>query len=352
MNTENWESYVKKNLFSFKDDFYELPYLSNSPQIQVTSYAIPSEIDYLPLEPIIISDNPYYKGGIQYAELDKGLWILSIEVLVKQNVIAKALYDSNQSCAFYYLTISCFEYTFPTPSIEYPAKILSKCWTFHKPNTGVNSYFYKDTEGHFCTIAFTKEWIVSVISQNETIKTKAILKFIDSDTGFLNWINTSAELESKTNEITAIFKHIDYREIDNTVLKETITNYLLQFFSMAIEEKRIQNYKSLKNSDYGLIAKAEKIILEGLSFPFVGIETVAKKIGFSPTKLKTTFKSVFGMSLLQYHKDKNLQLAKQLICKTEIQIKQIANLTGGMSSSKFSEAYKLKYGKVPSDDRK
>lgn len=352
MNTENWESYVKKNLFSFKDDFYELPYLSNSPEIQIKSFVNPSEITYKPLEPIAISDSSYYKGEIQYAELDKGLWIMSTQVHVKKNIIAKALSNSNENSDAYYLTISCFEYTFPTPAVNYPAKILSKCWTFHKPRTEVNSYFYKNTEGHFLTIAFTKKWMEAAFSKKETIENKEILKFIDSKTGFLNWINTTPELESKATEIAAIFKEKDYLAIDINKLKDTVSKYTFLFFKMAFREKRIQNYKRLKNSDYGLIAKAEKIVLEGLSFPFVGIETLAKKTGFSPTKLKTTFKSVFGMSVLQYHKEKNLQLAHELLCKTEIQIKLIANLTGGLDSSKFSEAYKLKYRKKPSDERR
>jgi AraC-like DNA-binding protein len=83
----------------------------------------------------------------------------------------------------------------------------------------------------------------------------------------------------------------------------------------------------------------------------VGIEFIAKEVNTSTTKLKTNFKIVYGLSMLKYHKEKNMLFAKQLITNPEINIQDIANITGYNSSSRFASCYKKRFGKLPSEAR-
>ncbi|WP_133055283.1 helix-turn-helix transcriptional regulator [Niastella koreensis] len=46
------------------------------------------------------------------------------------------------------------------------------------------------------------------------------------------------------------------------------------------------------------------------------------------TKLKAIFKSIFGFSVLQYHKEKNLLFARQLVQRSPVQIKKVAAIAG------------------------
>ncbi|OOV20778.1 hypothetical protein BXU10_08645 [Flavobacterium sp. LM4] len=69
----------------------------------------------------------------------------------------------------------------------------------------------------------------------------------------------------------------------------------------------------------------------------------------SPSKLKMDFKSVYGTSILQYNIEKKMELALQLLLNTNMQIKYIAQEVGYESHSKFSAAFKKKYGKLPSE---
>jgi AraC-like DNA-binding protein len=113
----------------------------------------------------------------------------------------------------------------------------------------------------------------------------------------------------------------------------------------------LQKYVPLNNKDYPNIAKAEKLILQNLASPFIGIEKIANEVNVSPTKLKSNFKSVFGLSLLQYHKEKNMLLAMQLIQNSSMQIKNIASAIGYDSSSKFTVSFKKRFGILPSEIR-
>src|SRR5262249_31627854 len=114
----------------------------------------------------------------------------------------------------------------------------------------------------------------------------------------------------------------------------------------------LENYSSLYNKDYAKVALVEKRMLDNLQQPFAGVEAMAKIAGMSPSKLKAIFKSVFGFSMLQYHKEKNLLFARQLVQRSPVQIKMVAAVAGYQTVNKFSAAYKKRFGIVPTADRR
>ena len=114
----------------------------------------------------------------------------------------------------------------------------------------------------------------------------------------------------------------------------------------------MENYSSLYNKDYAKVALAEKRMLDNLQKPFAGVDALAKIAGMSPTKLKTIFKSIFGFSMLQYHKEKNLLFSRQLVQRSPVQIKIVAAIAGYQTVNKFSAAYKKRFGSLPTADRR
>ena len=80
----------------------------------------------------------------------------------------------------------------------------------------------------------------------------------------------------------------------------------------------------------------------------MGIDFIARAVNLSPTKLKMIFKTFFGFSMLQYHKEKNMLLALQLIKNSTMQIRNIALVTGYESASNFTAAFKKRFGFLPS----
>ena len=99
------------------------------------------------------------------------------------------------------------------------------------------------------------------------------------------------------------------------------------------------------------MSQCERLISRDLALPFLGIEAIAQKLNVSPSKLKMDFKLVYGTSILQYNIDKKMQFAMQLILTTDMQIKHISKEVGYESHSKFSAAFKKKFGELPSESR-
>lgn len=352
MTTNKWIDFVQKNLFTSKEDFFDLPYLSNSPKVKINSIVDISIANHDEGLQAISTDNPFCSGILRYRNIEDGLWLLSTTISLKQNIVAKAFYDSNKESDFYYLSFSIFEYEFPAiNSITEPKKLLSKCWTFYKPKTEVTTYFYQKTSGNFCNIVFSKKWAERNIPKYCGSNSDEILKFLNFETGFLTCLDILPQMATIAAQIDSILKNDTVGKINIEGLLVPISNLISNFFEVAIAENRIQNYVPLKNDDYANVARAEKIILQNLSNPFIGVAQIAEMVNLSPTKLKAIFKMVFGLSMLQYQKQKNLQLAEQLIKNSEIPIKYIATITGYASSSKFAAAFKKHFTFLPSELR-
>ncbi len=352
MKSNQWSDFLTKNLFTSKEDFSVLPYLANTPKIMIDSFSENSIMNHNQNEQTVSTDNPFFKSVLRYRIIEEGLWFFSTSILLKKNVLAKAFYDSNIQSDYYYLTFSVFEYEFPLLNNKSDTrKLLSKCWTFSKPNTRVETYFYKETSGNFYNIIFSKKWISENIFKYSGSNSEEILKFLNSETGFLNFLDILPNMTKKLSEINKVIKADTVGNFNIEDLKNPIHTLIASFFEILANEDRIQNYTPLKNEDYTNIARAEKIILQNLSKTFIGVEQIAEMVHISPTKLKANFKMVFGLSMLQYHKQKNVQLAEQLIKNSEIPIKHIATITGYQTASKFATTFKKYIGKLPSEYR-
>ena len=353
MSLNKWSKHLQKYLFLLKDDFFELPYLSNSPEVMFNSVIKTPIAKHKPLEQAIYTNNPFCKGIMHYRQIEDGFWLLATDIEIKQNIIAKAIYTEDEVSDYYFLSFSAFEYEFPIKdSLNNNVTLLSVCWTFYKPRTEVATYFYKNTKGKFYNFIFNKKWADNNLFFKDLHNTESIYKLLNNDLGFYTWLDIAPKASTLAKQISKILENENSGVFNTVDLKKHSLDLITDFIKNAFNDNRMKNDVSLSNLDYYKIAKAEKMILHNLNVPFVGIEHIATEVNMSPTKLKSNFKTVFGLSLLQYHKEKNMRLALQLIQKTNDQVKVIITLTGYNSNSKFSSAFKKRFGFLPSETEK
>lgn len=352
MALNRWSNLLQKYLFLFKDGFFELPYLSNSPTIIVESLVKNPVSTHKLLEQGIFSNNLFCKGTMYYRKIDEEFWLLASHIDIKKNIIAKSTYDDAYSSNFYILTFSVFEHEFPLQNAAGKnIKISNTCWTFSKPKTEVQTYFYQTTKGKFYNLVFDKKWIEETILIENSPNKKAFLDFLDAKLGSFTWLNRTP----KANVVSQIISEIILTEKNGIYnipdLKKNCLLLLDYFVANIFDDNRITDNISLSNLDYAKIAKAEKMISLNLSVPFVGVEKIANEVNMSPTKLKLNFKTVFGYSMLQYHKEQNMLLAMQLVLNSTALINVIAAITGYDSASKFTATFKKRFGKLPTEFR-
>jgi AraC-like DNA-binding protein len=80
------------------------------------------------------------------------------------------------------------------------------------------------------------------------------------------------------------------------------------------------------------------------------VETLAKRIGLSPSSLHQHFKSITAMSPLQYQKQLRLQEARRLLLGESIDAADAAYRVGYESPSQFSREYRRMFGAPPRKD--
>ncbi len=347
MTTNNWAKHLQKFLFLLKDDFFELPYLSNSPQVMLDSLIKVPTVKHKPSKQLISTDNVFWKGTMRYRKMEEGFWLLETNVAIKENILAKATYTQDHEKDCYILSFSVFEYTFPVSDSE-EIVLLSTCWTFYKPETEITTYFYKGTKGKFFNIAMDKEWVDNNIKSGKFCGKGVLERFFNNQKGFYTWLDIAPKSHILSKKISKILEDEEAIQKNSEELQKKCMKLITEFFSNSFEDSRINDNISLSNLDYCNVAKAEKIILHNLHNTFLGIDQIAAEVNTSPTKLKADFKTVFGFSMLQYHKEKNMLLAKQLLQKSKIEIQIIALMTGYESASKFTGAFKKRFGELPS----
>lgn len=340
----DWPKIVQKDL----TDFYEFPYLFYSPERMLESIIKSPIAKHIPLKQSIHLKETFCKAKIRYRKIDEGLWFFAadIDVNKNKNIMTKSFYDKNQSSDYYVLTFSVFEYTVACKDLQ-DITLRSTCSTFSKPMTEVVAYFYKGTTSKFFSFAINKKWLSKNFSFKKFPQKEVIENFLNGKKGFYTWL----EITSKAHGLMMKIDETLETEIDlpynAVVFKKNCLKLIVEFFDNSFRDNCILDNVSLSNLDYYKIAKAEKMILCNLHLPFIGIEYIAKELKISPTKLKSNFKEVFGFSMLQYYKEKNLLRALQLVQNSDIHIRNIAKATGYTNASKFSSNFKKRFGELP-----
>ncbi len=340
-----WKNHLQKNLLRDHDGFHELPYLSNTPDLMFESLSSVPHAVHDKNKQQINTDTPWVKGSIYYAKIEEGLWVASYVAIMRDNVVTIPFYDPECIEEYYFLSYSLFKYQFPlNKNLTDFVELNSATYTFYKPNTPAAGFFYKNTNGKFFNIIFTKDWFSkNVVIGPPDVKAEAI-RYLDGKTGLLNFINLLPEAESETEYILSLLKNISEKNQNTGLLKKCVKQIIANFFEIASKEKRLSNKISTHVNDYYKIATSEKIILTNLTVPFLGVDQIARMVHLSATNLKQKFKSVYGYSMLQYHKEKNMLLARQLLQNSQLFISDIASLTGYNSLSKFTAAFKKRFG--------
>ena len=126
---------------------------------------------------------------------------------------------------------------------------------------------------------------------------------------------------------------------------------LLLFLSNISDTEANDSPVYLNKKQVALAEAAYKFLAADLSRR-VTIEQLADKLGAGVTTLKKSFKGVYGIPIYQYQKDLRLQKAQQLLLDTTLSISAIAAEVGYANTTKFSVAFKKRFGVAPTKFKK
>ncbi|OON59140.1 AraC family transcriptional regulator [Massilia sp. KIM] len=123
----------------------------------------------------------------------------------------------------------------------------------------------------------------------------------------------------------------------------------LHYRLLTSEQADVIRYIACGESRVQQITRATVWIREHYNRPF-SIERLASEVGMSPSTLHEHFKTVTGLSPLQYQKQMRLQEARRLMLTGQRDAAGAAHAVGYESSSQFSREYTRFFGLPPGRD--
>jgi len=104
----------------------------------------------------------------------------------------------------------------------------------------------------------------------------------------------------------------------------------------------------LSAHDVDRLHRARSRLLENLEAPPTLAE-LARTAGFSETRLKSAFKSLFGASVFGHLRAARMEEARRLLLEQHLNVSEAAIRVGYSNPSKFAAAFRRQFGVSPSD---
>lgn len=349
---QSWKVNIKKYFFSYKNGFFELFMIVNSPQLMIRNFATMPTVKLDKVSQKVQVDNLFLKVELFYLELYQNTTLILSEGIYKKNVLDVMLYDDRIPKEHYFLSLRTLSGNLNGSStLVNGSHFSTNIWSLCKPGGVKNVAHFKNATEYFFTFYFTKEWLDEyLVTCNDSVRL-FIEQFLESPETFLMWPRLE---QGSSSDYSLFYKSIEMNrpvtELDKGTYEQETLKMFNEFASsintniLHGDSIRISNENRLK------LLKTEYYLSSYFHKEFPGVETIANQVGISPTGLKTGFNRLFGTTLFAYHRHQKMRIAFSLLKKNEdLKVKELAANLGYTNAAKFSAAFKEELGVLPSD---
>lgn len=132
------------------------------------------------------------------------------------------------------------------------------------------------------------------------------------------------------------------------VIQNRISMLIERFFmQMKMKLMRLKDRQKLSGAEIRRITEVEALLVGNFNEPPPSIGHLAKIASMSPTKLKTSFRQIYGDSIYAYYQKVRLQKAYQLLKEGKYNVKETADEVGFSSTSSFIAAFRKQFAFSP-----
>lgn len=137
--------------------------------------------------------------------------------------------------------------------------------------------------------------------------------------------------------------------VQNILLQNRVTLLVERFFTRLHEKSNLINgVFTLSDDEIQRLIKVEQHLTGNFETVPPTIEDFSKMVSMSSTRLKKSFKEMFGDSIYSYYQKQRMQKANELLLSRKYSIKEVAEAVGYINTSNFIAAFKKQYLKLPS----
>lgn len=209
-------------------------------------------------------------------------------------------------------------------------------WLFFTP---------KNTRIKGINIIFSREWLdnfLGIESVGDILK-----KYLSLKTTSFNYENLDAEYKRIMAE--AMNSNED-QIFESLIIQNRITLLMERFFTRIYKKMSDSSFEmKVSTDDLQRLMDVESELLKDFSSVPPGIPKLARMAAMSPSKLKTTFRDIYGLPIYQYFQKHRMNKAKAMLLSQKYTVREVGMEVGYSNLSNFAKAFKKSFDQLPSD---
>lgn len=203
----------------------------------------------------------------------------------------------------------------------------------------------KGTRVKGVNILFSRHWLerfLEVENVGDMIK-----KYLSLKMSAFNYEPMDVEYKRLLGEI--IGSQVD-RDLETLVIQNRIMLLLERFFTRIYHKMSDMHFDvKLSNSDINQLKEIERELVKDFSLEPPPIPQLARMAAMSPSKLKNSFKEIYGLPVYQYYQKHRMNKAKAMLLSRKYTVKEVGMELGYSNLSNFAKAFRKSFDQLPSD---
>ncbi len=203
----------------------------------------------------------------------------------------------------------------------------------------------KGTRVKGVNILFSKEWIEQFL-EVESVGDK-IKKYLSLKMSAFNYEPMDMEYKRLLAEILQPDADPSF---ETMIIQNRIMLLLERFFTRIFYKMSDTHFNvKLSNEDIDRLKIVEKELVKDFSSPPPGISQLARLAVMSPSKLKNSFKEIYGLPVGQYFQKHRMNKAKAMLLSRKYSVRKVGIEVGYSNLSNFAKAFRKAFDQLPSD---
>ncbi|MHA7829466.1 MAG: helix-turn-helix domain-containing protein [Flagellimonas sp.] len=295
--------------------------------------------------------NDKANGNIRFITFDWGVSFLELEITFFDEVTIEMDTSDYNPISFYYCLEGYCGHKFgyqPEDEIKIMEQFQSVILT-NRDGGITDRYFPKDVKISQTVIQVRrKHFLRRRLNQGEELNKQLYQVFLDTDHE-----KVFAYYGSYNLKIAEVVQEIQKIKAKGMLHVMMVEGYVYQILSMHMMQhnKEVMNKRpqtSLLKRELKAIRKYAKKIEKNIAKDF-SLEEISAETGLTQAKLQEGFKLLYNKTVTEYIRHARLELARDYIANTEMNISEVVYSIGFTSRSYFSKIFKEKYGLSPSE---
>jgi len=295
--------------------------------------------------------NDKAKGSIRFITFDWGVSFLELEITFFDEVTIEMDTSDYNPISFYYCLEGYCGHKFgyqPEDEIKIMEQFQSVILT-NRDGGITDRYFPKDVKISQTVIQVRrKHFLRRRLNQGEELNKQLYQVFLDTDHE-----KVFAYYGSYNLKIAEVVQEIQKIKAKGMLHVMMVEGYVYQILSMHMMQhnKEVMNKRpqtSLLKRELKTIRSYAKKIEKNIAKDFY-LEDISAETGLTQAKLQEGFKLLYNKTVTEYIRHARLELARDHIATTEMNISEVVYSIGFTSRSYFSKIFKEKYGISPSE---